>query len=127
MCVAVRATHHHSLRPLKDYIHTDADHDDYYEEDDFTCFQTVRLPYEDMRPKVLHELSRGILLVTAERAVAAADDDGPAAGFFKIVDLLSQRWEGGVGLVLSFVHVANGAAWPRGDPTWKYGSMVSYQ
>ena len=107
----------------RDYIAAEGDHpDDEYCDgrNDFSCFAAIRLPYGPSRPVMLHELSRAILLVTAQRAVAADDS---AARFFDIIGRLRQRWEMGVGIVLSFVVCAKGV-WPEGEPDWRAGMMA---
>ena len=117
------------IRPT-DYLKAAGDGEDEYYQGDFLCFAAIRLPYEAGRGSILYELSRGILLVTADRASASAEA-GQAGAFFGIVDLLKKHWEGGVGIVLSFVHAPPGAvgdgsvAWPRGQPTWEDGGHMA--
>ena len=117
------------IRPT-DYLKAAGDGEDEYYQGDFLCFAAIRLPYEAGRGSILYELSRGILLVTADRATASAEA-GQAGAFFGIVDLLKKHWEGGVGIVLSFVYAPPGAvgdgsvAWPRGQPTWEGGGHMA--
>lgn len=112
------------IRP-RDYLPAEGDaENDYSYKYRGTCFAAIRLPYESIRPLVLDELSRALLLVTSGRASVDASDEDSAA-FFDIVGRLRGQWEDGVGLVLAYVGCAVGAAWPRGEPTWEDGHMVS--
>ena len=122
------AEHVVHIRPTR---YLEGEGEEYYDEPwelQFTCFATIRLPYEAARGALLYELSRGILLITADRAVAS-DEAGPAESFFSIISRLQSHWEGGVGLVLSFIPSGFGVgdgkmAWPRGEPTWTAGHMT---
>lgn len=80
------------IRPTN-YLKAEGDEEGDYYEGSFLCFAAIRLPYEAGRISLLNELSRGILLVTADRAAASAEA-GPAEAFFSIVGLLKNRWEG---------------------------------
>ena len=83
---------------------------------DAPLLQSVNLPcYESRRPLLLHEITRGILLVAADRAVVEADDQ-QLESFYSAVMSLSGLWEGAVGLVLSFVQHPPVCVWPLGEP-----------